>query len=134
LAQIVQADQQVGRLRAFLGGVWRLFEDSHDEQEAHAALLQLKAMPVDPRDSKPFEQVLGFLEDNFEWMTAYLRYPGVKRNSLAESGLRVLRRLEIEHDGFRSQEGRNHCLRIYQAVKYLGWTVHRSASKPSPPV
>lgn len=45
LAQIIQADQQVGRLRAFLGGVWCLFEDSHDEQEARAALLQLKAMP-----------------------------------------------------------------------------------------
>jgi hypothetical protein len=75
-----------------------------------------------------------FLEDNFEWMTASLRHPGVKRNSLAESGMRVLRRIEIEHDGFRFQEGRNNCLRIYQAVKYLGWTVHRSASKPSPPV
>jgi hypothetical protein len=134
LAQSVQAHQQVGRLRAFLGGVWRLFEDSYAEPEARAALLPLKAMPVDPRDSKPFEKVLGFLEDNFEWMTAYLRYPGVKRTSLAESGRRVLRRLEIEHEGFRSQEGRNPCLRIYQAVKYLGWTVHRSASKLSPPV
>lgn len=134
LAQIIEADQQVGRLRAFLGGVWHIFEDSHDEQEARRALLQLKAMPVDPRNSEPFEKVLGFLEDNFEWMTAYLRHPGVKRNSLAESGMRVLRRLEIEHDGFRSQEGRNNCLRIYQAVKYLGWTVHRSALKPSPPM
>jgi hypothetical protein len=91
-------------------------------------------MPVDPRNSKPFEKVLGLLEDHFEWMTAYLHHPGVKRHSLAESGMRVLRRLEIEHEGFRSQEGRNHCLRIYQAVKYLSWTVHRSASKLSPPM
>jgi hypothetical protein len=45
---------QVGRLRSFLGGVWHIFEDSHDEPEAHRALLPLKAMPVDPRDSKPF--------------------------------------------------------------------------------
>lgn len=89
---------------------------------------------MDRRDSEPFEKVLSFLEANFEWMTAYLRYPGVKRNSLAESGMRVLRRLEIEHDGFRSQGGRNNCLRIYQAVKYLGWTVHRSALKLSPSV
>ena len=45
--------------------------------------------------------------------------------TLAESGMRVLRRLEVEHDGFRSKEGRENCLRIYQAVKYLGWSVHR---------
>ena len=53
-------------------------------------------------------------------MTEYLRKDGVRRNSLAESGMRVLRRLEIEHDGFRSEKGRDNCLRIYQAVKYLG--------------
>jgi hypothetical protein len=88
-------------------------------------------MPVDRINSKPFEQVISFLEENFEWMTAYPRHPGVKRNSLAESGMRVLRRLEIEHDGFRTSQGRENCLRIYQAVKYLGWTVHRSPTQPA---
>jgi Transposase len=131
LSRIVEADQQVGRLRSFLGGVWRIFEDSTDEQPARAALAALKQMPVDRINSKPFEQVLRFLEENFEWMTAYLRHPGVKRNSLAESGMRVLRRLEIEHDGFRTPQGRENCLRIYQAVKYLGWTVHRSPTQPA---
>ncbi len=48
-----------------------------------------------------------FLESHFEWMTEYLRKDGVRRNSLAESGMRVLRRLEIEHDGFRSEKGRD---------------------------
>ena len=129
LSRIVEADQQVGRLRSFLGGVWRIFEDSTDEQQARAALAALKQMPVDRINSKPFEQVISFLEENFEWMTAYLRHPGVKRNSLAESGMRVLRRLEIEHDGFRTPQGRENCLRIYQAVKYLGWTVHRSPTQ-----
>jgi hypothetical protein len=117
LSRIVEADQQVGRLRSFLGGVWRLFEDSTDEQQALAAL---KQMPLDRINSKPFEQLISFLEENFEWMTAYLRHQGVKRNSLAKSGMRVLRRLEIEHDGFRAPQGRENCLRIYQAVKYLG--------------
>ena len=131
LSRIIEADQQVGRLRSFLGGVWRIFEDSTDEQQARAALAALKQMPVDRLNSKPFEQVIDFLEENFEWMTAYLRHPGVKRNSLAESGMRVLRRLEIEHDGFRTPQGRENCLRIYQAVKYLGWTVHRSPTQPA---
>lgn len=126
LAEIVQADQKVGRLRAFLGGVWRIFEDSQDEQEAREALAALKRLPTDRQRPEQFEKVIGFLEEHFTWMTTFLRHEGVKRNSLAESGMRVLRRLEVEHDGFRSDKGRENCLRIYQAVKYLGWTVHRS--------
>lgn len=129
LHQIVAADQKVGRLRAFLGGVWRIFEDSKDEQQAKEALSELKQLPVDRHKPKQFHKVINFLEENFEWMTAYLRSDGVKRNSLAESGMRVLRRLEVNHDGFRSEKGRDNCLRIYQAVKYLGWSVHRPASK-----
>jgi Transposase len=126
LAEIVQADQKVGHLRAFLGGVWRIFEDSPDEQQAREALAALKRLPVDRQKPAQFQKVTQFLEENFTWMTTFLRHQGVKRNSLAESGMRVLRRLEVEHDGFRSDKGRENCLRVYQAVKYLGWTVHRS--------
>jgi hypothetical protein len=70
--------------------------------------------------------VIRFLEEHFDWMTTFLRYPGVRRNLLAETGRRMLRRLEMEHDGFRSEKGRENFLRIYQAIKYLGWSVHRS--------
>ena len=65
LSRIVETDPQVGRLRSFLGGVWRIFEDSTDEQQARAALAALKQMPVDRINSKPFEQVISFLEENF---------------------------------------------------------------------
>ena len=126
LAELVEAEQHGGMLRAFLGGVWPIFEDSQDEQQARAALAALKQLPVDRRHPEPFQKVITFLADHFEWMTAYLRHEGGQRHSLAESGMRVLRRLEVEHDGFRSATGRSNCLRIYQAVKYLGWTVHRS--------
>jgi transposase-like protein len=129
LIGIVEADQKVGCLRAFLNGVWRIFEDSEDERQAKKALSKLKQLPIDKKNPKPFEKVKEFIEENFQWMTEYLRYKGVKRNSLAESGMRVLRRLEISHDGFRSESGRNNCLRIYQAVKYLGWSVHRPPAK-----
>ena len=73
-----------------------------------------------------------FLPEYFEWMTAFLRHEGVRRNSLAESGMRVLRRLEVDHDGLRSDKSRQNYLRIYQAVKYLGWTVHRPPPLSSP--
>ncbi len=33
LIEIVEADEQIGRLRAFLGGVWNIFEDSQDEEQ-----------------------------------------------------------------------------------------------------
>lgn len=125
LLELMEADPYIGRMRQFMDGVWAIFNDSDDERQARAALHQLKQQPVDRQHPEQFEKVISYLETNFEWMTAYLRHEGVKRNSLAESGMRVLRRLEVEHDGFRSKEGRENCLRIYQAVRYLGWTVHQ---------
>jgi transposase len=126
LLRIIEADCKVGCLRTFLGGVWRIFEDSHDALEARQALSELKQQPIDKKNPKPFRQVIDFLAQNFVWMTEYLRQPNVRRNSLAESGMRTLRRLEASHDGFRSKQGRENCLRTYQVVKYLGWSVYRS--------
>lgn len=124
LLQLLEADLKVGRLRAFLGGIWHLFEDSEDEVQARAALAALKQQPTDRHHPEPFQKVITFLEAHFEWMTAFLNYEGVKRNSLAETGMRTLRRLEVDHDGFRSDKGRDNVIRIYQAIKYLGWSVH----------
>jgi len=124
LTEILEADEKVGTLRAFLGGVWHIFEDSQDEQEARDALDALKQQPVDRKHREPFDKVVAYLEKNFDWMTAFLRHKKVNRNSLAETGMRTLRRLEVAHDGFRSEKGLDHMIRIYQAVKYLGWSVH----------
>lgn len=129
LAELVEADLQVGRIRAFLKGVWNIFENSKDEAEARQALQELKRLPVDARATQ-FQKAINFLEDNFDRMTTYLRVPGVQRNSLAESGMRTLRRLEQEHDGFRTDASRDAFLRIYQAIKYLGWTVHGGPIRP----
>jgi len=124
LAQILQADEKVGMLRAFLGGIWHIFEDSQDEQQARDALDALKQQSVDRKHREPFDKVVAYLEKNFDWMTAFLRHKKVKRNSLAETGMRTLRRLEVDHDGVRSEKGLDNMIRIYQAVQYLGWSVH----------
>jgi hypothetical protein len=121
---LLEADPKVSRLRDFLRGIWHIFEDSQDETQAREALEALKCQPLDPQRPKPFEKVLNFLEEHFTWMTTFLRHEHVQRNSLAETGVRVLRRLEIEHDGFRSEKGREDFLRIYQAIRYLGWSVY----------
>ena len=124
LLALMEADPKLARFREFLNGVWHLFEDSRDEVQARVALDALKRQPIDAQRPQSFEKVLRFLEDNFTWLTAFLRHEHVQRHSLAESGMRVLRRLEIEHDGFRSDNGREDFLRIYQAIKYLGWSVY----------
>src|SRR4030095_15902508 len=42
-----------------------------------------------------------------------------RRGSNSESGMRLLRRLEKNHDGIRSAATRQHYIQIYQAIKYL---------------
>lgn len=68
-------------------------------------------------------------------MITFLRVPGVRRNSLAETGMRTLRRLEQGHDGFRTAQARDRYLRLFQAIRYCGWTVYRidgSLGLPAP--
>jgi hypothetical protein len=123
LAEMCEADGKVAGIRVFLCGVWHIFEDSSDEAEARQALEELKVQEV-ARDSAHHKRAVKFLDDTFEQATTYLREKDVQRNSLAESGMRTLRRLEQEHDGFRTDDSREDFLRIYQAVKYLGWSLH----------
>lgn len=124
LASIMEVDLKVSRLRAFMQGVWDMFNQSQDEADAKRALEAIKEQAIEAKAKPTLEKIHTFLDDNFDQMITYLKIPGVQRNSLAETGMRTLRRLEQGHDGFRSPQGRQDALRIYQAVKYLGWTVH----------
>lgn len=134
LAELCETDVKVGSIRAFLSGVWNIFENSKDEKEARQALDELKAQEVS-RESKHHGRAVNFLEESFEQATTYLKHDDVKRNSLSETGMRTLRRLEKEHDGFRTDDSRDDFLRIYQVVRYLGWSVHGElgAETPNPP-
>ena len=61
------------------------------------------------------------LSTNNAW-SPYLRKKGMgtyRRGSNSESGMRLLRRLEKNHDGIRSAATRQHYIQIYQAMKYL---------------
>ena len=125
LQEIMSTDPKVGNLRAFLSGIWHIFEDSQDENEAKKALDKLKTLPTDSKKPVAFQKVIKFLDNHFDWMTAFLSHEGVKRNSLSETSMRYRRRLEIEHDGFRSEKGRSNFVRLYQAIKYLEWNVYK---------
>jgi hypothetical protein len=126
LLALMDEDSFVDTLRHFMDRVWGIFRDSKGQLGARQRLGRLKQHEEVQRDSKSaFAKTVAFLEDRFDDMTAFLRHPGVKRNSLAETGIRSLRRLERGHDGFRGPDGLQRYLRIYQAIKYCHWPVHR---------
>lgn len=128
LCALLEEDRFVEKLRYFMGRVWGIFRDSKSKLGAQQRLGHLKQLEVVTENSKSaFAKSVVFLEDRFEDMIAFLSHPGVKRNSLAETGMRCLRRLERGHDGFRGAAGLDCYLRIYQAVKYCGWTVYSGA-------
>lgn len=126
LVALMEEDHFVDTLRHFLHRVWSIFRNSDDDFVASLTLAQLKKhKEVQENPDSAFAKSVAFLEDRFHDMIAFLRHPGVKRNSVAETGIRCLRRLERGHDGFRGAEGLDNYLRIYQAIKYCGWSVHR---------
>ena len=123
MQEVLRTQPEMSFLRGFLHQVWAIFEGTTTEAEAQAKLAELKqyaAYHEQDGDTKS----IAFIEDNFKHMTTFLRAPEVQRNSLAETGMRVLRRLERNHDGFRSEKGRQNAIKIYQAVTYLGWSIH----------
>jgi len=124
LRDLMAVDPEVSVLRGFLEKVWGIFRDSQGELGARQRLGKLlKRAEVKP--GSPYEKATSFLAERFDDMIAFLRCHGVQRNSLAESGIRCLRRLEQGHDGFRGSKGRDAYLRLYQAIRYCGWTVHK---------
>jgi hypothetical protein len=73
-------------------------------------------------EDKELEKILTFFDDHWDQAFRYLRKKGMgkhRRGSNSESGMRLLRRLEKNHDGIRSAKTRKHYIQIYQAIKYL---------------
>ncbi|MFH1130345.1 MAG: transposase [Pseudomonadota bacterium] len=125
LLGLLEDDLFLAKVRGFVKSVWCLFTKSKTEDEALTHLGTLKLQSKEETGSV-FTKAIKFLESRFTDMVAYLRHPTfMKRNSLAETGIRCLRRLEQGHDGFRSTEGLDRYVRLYQAIKYCGWKVHR---------
>jgi hypothetical protein len=123
LQEVLRTQPAMSFLRGFLHKVWAIFEGPVTEAEAQANLAALKQYAA-YHENDGYTKSIAFLEENFKNMTTFLREPDVQRNALAETGMRVLRRLERNHDGFRSEKGRQNALKIYQAVTYLGWSIH----------
>ncbi len=92
----------------------------HDPQ-ARIRLKQLR-QDINTLEDRNLEKILTFFDDHWDQALRYLRKKGMgkhRRGSNSESGMRLLRRLEKNHDGIRSATTRQHYIQIYQAMKYL---------------
>lgn len=125
MLSLLEADTVLDRVRGFVLGIWGVFENGQTAEDARRKLTAMWFRP-EVIEGSAFYKALAFVEGRFDDMVAFMRHPGVQRNSLAETGIRCLRRLERGHDGFRGEQGMDCYVRLYQAIKYCRWTVHRT--------
>ncbi len=111
----------VHSFRSIIRQLVNLFDHSHSEAQAKRRLQQLR-QEIRAVDDAHLQKILTFFDDHWEQALRYLRKKGMgthRRGSNSESGMRLLRRLEKNHDGIRSAATRQHYIQIYQAIKYL---------------
>ena len=98
-----------------------IFDHTHSEAQAKLRLQQLR-QDIQVLADHQLNKIPQFFDDHWDQALRYLRKKGMgkhRRGSNSESGMRLLRRLEKNHDGIRSAATRQHYIQIYQAIKYL---------------
>ena len=122
LAELERDDEGfVQRFRNIIRQRVNIFDHAHSEAQATLRLQQLRK-DIQAMDDPHLAKIPQFFDDHWEQALRYLRKKGMgkhRRGSNSESGMRLLRRLEKNHDGIRSAATRQHSLQIYQAIKYL---------------
>ena len=115
----------VHSFRSIIRQLVNIFDHSHSEAQAKLRLQQLRN-DIRAVDDDHLEKILTFFDDHWDQALRYLRKKGMgkhRRGSNSESGMRLLRRLEKNHDGIRSAATRQHYIQIYQAIKYLSFDI-----------
>jgi hypothetical protein len=122
LAELESADAGfVYSFRNIIRQLVNIFDHSHSETQAKRRLQQLRK-DIRAVDDNQLEKILTFFDAHWEQALRYLRKKGMgkhRRGSNSESGMRLLRRLEKNHDGIRSAATRQHYIQLYQAMQYL---------------
>jgi hypothetical protein len=115
----------VHRFRNIIRQLVHLFDHTHSQAQAQLRLQQLRQdihALADPHLAK----IPQCFDAHWEQALRYLKKKGMgkhRRGSNSESGMRLLRRLEKNHDGIRSAATRQHYIQLYQAIKYLSLDV-----------
>jgi hypothetical protein len=122
LAELEREDEGfVHSFRNIIRQLVNIFDHAHSEAQAKLRLHQLRK-DIHALEDQHLNKILQFFDDHWEQALRYLRKKGMgthRRGSNSESGMRLLRRLEKNHDGIRSAATRQHYIQIYQAMKYL---------------
>jgi hypothetical protein len=111
----------VPSFRTIIRQLVNIFDHTHSEAQAKLRLQQLRK-DIHALEDQHLNKIPQFFDDHWEQALRYLRKKGMgkhRRGSNSESGMRLLRRLEKNHDGIRSAATRQHYIQIYQAMKYL---------------
>jgi len=129
----------VHRVRSIIRQLVHIFDHAHSEAQAKIKLKQL-SQESNAVDDDHLQKILPFFDDHWDQALGYLRKKGMgkhRRGSHSESGMRLLRRLEKNHDGIRSAATRHHYIHIYQAMEYLSRDIaafiEQGPHMPGPP-
>jgi hypothetical protein len=126
IAELERADTGfVHSFRNIIRQLVHIFDHTHSEAQAKLRLKQLR-QDIHGLEDQHLDKILQFFDDHWGQALRYLRKKGMgkhRRGSNSESGMRLLRRLEKNHDGIRSAATRQHYIQIYQAMKYLSLDV-----------
>ena len=96
-------DGFIKNFRSILKNIVSIFDQSPSESSAKAKLRRLRKK-THSMDHKHYNKIIKFFDDHWSEAMQYLQKDGTqKRASNSESGMRLLRRLEKNHDGIRSE-------------------------------
>jgi hypothetical protein len=109
------------RFRRMLRQLVPSFDHAHSAAQATLRLPQRrKALPA--MAAPHLKKSPHCCDAPWEQAWRYLRHKGMgkhRRGSHSESGMRLLRRREKNHDGIRSAAPRQHYMQLSQAIQYL---------------
>jgi hypothetical protein len=103
---------------AFTRRIWDLFNKSRTRLTASLKRLDLIAEGWASL-SEHFARAMQFLNEHFKSMITYIDDEQVQRNSLAETTVRMVRRVERVRQGFKSRQGRAAHFKLYIYRRYL---------------
>jgi len=110
----------ISEFRSVIGQIINISDFSTAEIQAEIKYKNLKDQ-IGRSENSHWDKICKFFDQHWEEAMQYLRKRGLskyRRSSNSESGMRMLRRLEKNHDGIRSEDTRKYYIKIYQIIKY----------------
>lgn len=115
----------VHSFRSMIRQLVSIFDRTHGEAQAKLRLHQ-RRQDSHVLEDRHLAKIPHFFDAHGDHAVRHLRKKGMgkhRRGANSESGRRLLRRREKNHDGIRSAATRRHDMQSYQAIKSLSWGV-----------